>query len=79
MCKNILVVLYNVKSETEILLKFASKIRELRFIKNVSQLEAYNDTGIHFGRIEQGKRNVSLTTIFKLAEYFKVSPKDLLD
>ncbi|MCB0478090.1 MAG: helix-turn-helix transcriptional regulator [Crocinitomicaceae bacterium] len=33
---------------------------------------------MHFGRIEQGKRDVSITTIYKIAEYFDVSVSELL-
>ena len=62
----------------EILLKFAKKIKELRLAKGVSQQDAYNDTAIHFGRIEQGKRDVSLTTLVKIAKYFDVSVGELV-
>ena len=41
--------------------------------KNVTQEDVYNDTGIHVARIEQGKRDISFTTLCKLAEYFGVN------
>jgi len=66
------------ESNQEILLKFAKKIKELRLAKSVTQQDAYNDTGIHFGRIEQGKRDASLTTLVKIAEYFDVSIGELM-
>jgi len=66
------------KTDQEILLEFAAKVKELRITKGVTQQDAYNDTGIHFGRIEQGKRDVSLTTLVKLAEYFGVSVSKLI-
>ncbi len=66
-------------SDKVILHKFAAKVKALRQGKKLSQADAYNDTGIHFGRIEQGKRDVSLTTIIKIAKYFNISPKDLFD
>ncbi|MGV6862603.1 MAG: helix-turn-helix domain-containing protein [Putridiphycobacter sp.] len=64
--------------DQEILLKFSKRIKELRLAKGVTQQDAYNDTGIHFGRIEQGKRDVSLTTLVKIAEYFEVEVGDIL-
>lgn len=38
----------------------------------VTQEQVYNDTGIHIARIEQGKRDISYTTLVKLAQYFEV-------
>jgi transcriptional regulator with XRE-family HTH domain len=67
------------ESNQEILLKFAKKIKELRLAKGVTQQDAYNDTGIHFGRIEQGKRDASLTTLVKISEYFEVGISQLID
>ncbi|NOQ72012.1 MAG: helix-turn-helix domain-containing protein [Crocinitomix sp.] len=65
-------------SDQEILLNFATKVKELRIAKGVTQQDAFNDTGIHFGRIEQGKRDVSLTTLVRLADYLAVSLNDLV-
>ena len=56
----------------EILLTLANRLKELRKRKNVTQEEVYNDTGIHVARIEQGKRDISFTTLCKLASYFEV-------
>ena len=66
------------KTDQEILLEFATKVKELRIAKGVTQQDAYNDTGIHFGRIEQGKRDVSLTTLVKIARYFGVNSGSLV-
>lgn len=65
-------------SESKILLQFAGKVKELRHKKGVTQADAFTDTGIHFGRIEQGKRDVSLTTLLKIAKYFEVSVGELV-
>ena len=46
------------------------KIKALRQIKGVTQEQMYNDTGIHVARIEQGKRDISFTTLKKIAGYF---------
>ena len=57
---------------TELLLTLANRLKELRKQKNLTQEDVYNDTGIHVARIEQGKRDISFTTLCKLAEYFGV-------
>ena len=61
------------KTNEEILLELANKLKGLRKIKGVTQEQVYNDTGIHIARIEQGKRDVSYTTLIRLAEYFEVA------
>jgi transcriptional regulator with XRE-family HTH domain len=57
----------------ELLLNLAKRLKELRKTKGVTQEDVYNDTGIHVARIEQGKRDISYTTLYKLAEYFGVA------
>jgi transcriptional regulator with XRE-family HTH domain len=66
-------------SNDKILLKFARRVKELRVKRGLTQEDAFNDTGIHFGRIEQGKRDVALTTIVRIADYFKISVGELVD
>jgi len=67
------------KVKKEILLKLASRIKELRSERCLTQAQAKIDTKIHFGRIEQGKRNISYTTLHKICEYFEVSYKEFFD
>ena len=57
----------------QLLLNLAKRIKELRKIKGVTQEDALNDTGIQFSRIEQGKRDIQLSTIEKLCKYFEIS------
>jgi transcriptional regulator with XRE-family HTH domain len=59
-------------NQKEQLLNLAKKVKGLRKIKNVTQEQVLNDTGVHIARIEQGKRDVSYTTLYKLADYFRV-------
>lgn len=56
----------------ELLLFLAGKLKELRMEKGQTQEQVYDQTGIHIGRIEQGARDVSYTTLVKLAGYFEV-------
>jgi len=58
------------------ILNLSAKIKELRTNKKVTQQEAYNDTGVHFGRVEQGKTNVTYTTLIKLQNYFNCPIQD---
>jgi len=60
----------------QLLSNLAKRVKQLRKIKGVTQEEALNDTGIQFSRIEQGKRDVQLSTINKLCEYFGISLKE---
>ncbi len=63
---------------SDLLLSLAKRVKELRSIKGVTQEQATTDTGIHFGRIEQGKRDVTISTIQKLSSYFGVSMHEFL-
>jgi len=66
-------------SKQEALLKIAKRIKQLRKKTGVSQQDAYTDTGIHFGRIEQGRRDLSYYTLFKICLYFNITLKDFFD
>ncbi|WP_343637510.1 helix-turn-helix transcriptional regulator [Fluviicola sp.] len=63
---------FSVMENGELLLTIAKRLKELRNKKGVTQEDVYNDTGIHVARIEQGKRDISFTTLCKLADYFGV-------
>lgn len=66
-------------SNKEILLSLANEIKVLRKEKNLTQQDVYNDTGIHLARIEQGKRNISFITLYKLSMYFNITFFDLFN
>lgn len=63
----------------QLLSNLAKRVKELRSIKGVTQEEALNDTGIQFSRIEQGKRDVQLSTLYKLCQYFEISLHEFFD
>jgi len=50
------------KSNEEMLLDLAHKLKGLRKIKGLTQEQVFHDTGIHIARTEQGKRDSSYTT-----------------
>lgn len=70
--KNDLVVMKNNKDKAKLLM-LAKRVKELRTEKGLTQEEAYNDSGIHFGRIEQGKRDPSYTTLIKVSNFFQLT------
>lgn len=56
----------------ELLIELSKKLKALRQVKGVTQESVFHDTGIHIARIEQGKRDISYTTLRKLCAYFGV-------
>lgn len=59
-----------------LLLDVITCIRELRKSKNITLESFYFDTGIHLARIEQGKTNITISTLSKICEYFEISIVD---
>jgi transcriptional regulator with XRE-family HTH domain len=66
-------------SDKTILLTLAKRIKGLRKEKGVTQAICYNDTGINFGRIERGVRDISFITLLKICAYFEIEPKDFFN
>jgi transcriptional regulator with XRE-family HTH domain len=62
-----------------ILLELANRIKTLRNERNLTQTVCYEDTGINFGRIERGVRDVSLTTLIRICRYFDITMNELLE
>lgn len=68
----------NDKINSTLLIALSNRVKELRLEKGVTQIDASNDTGIHFGRIEQGRRDISFSTLNKLSEYFGLTMQEFL-
>ncbi len=51
-------------------------IKQLRKEKKVTLEVFYFDTGIHLARIEQGKQNITVATLFKICDYFGMKLSD---
>lgn len=66
------------KDKKALLIQLAKRIKGLRKLKNLTQIDCYNDTNIHFARIEQGKRDISFTTLFKICQYFDITMDEFL-
>lgn len=57
----------------------AQRIKALRNENGLTQEDFYNDTNIHIGRIELAKRDISVSTLSKICEYFKINIDDFFD
>ena len=51
-------------------------IKDLRQQKSITLEIFYFDTGIHLARIEQGKQNITISTLSKICNYFEISLSD---
>lgn len=63
-------------NDSELISRIVSCIKDIRNTRNVTLEVFYFDTGIHLARIEQGKQNISVSTLAKICEYFNVSLSD---
>jgi transcriptional regulator with XRE-family HTH domain len=54
----------------------AERLKEVREQKGFTQEIVVYDTGVNIGRIESGQRDISLTTIKTLCDYYEISMKD---
>jgi len=61
------------RKNTILVSKIASRVKQLREEKNISQELFYIDTEIHIARIETGKSNITVSTLLAICEYFGVS------
>lgn len=62
--------------------KIGSRIRELRHQRDLSQEQFANICGLdrtYIAGIEQGKRNVSIVNIEKIAKAFEISLSELFE
>ncbi len=62
------------KTEKEILLKkIATRVKQLRAAKGLTQRDIIYSTDINIIRIENAEINVTIYTIERLCEYFEIS------
>ena len=55
-----------------LLLQIAARVKSLREARGYSQEQVYFDTGIHVGRIETARLNVTVSTLGALCRYFEI-------
>ncbi|PKH85481.1 helix-turn-helix domain-containing protein [Colwellia sp. Bg11-28] len=66
---------------SDLIHKFAEKLRSLREEKNISQDGLSKLTDIdrsYIGRIDRGEVNISINNLFKIAKALKCQPADLM-
>lgn len=64
------------EEEKEFLSQLAVRIREIRSEAGITQEKFYEDTNIHIGRIETGRSNISINTLYRICAYFEISVKE---
>lgn len=62
--------------DKKLIQKIALQLKKLRSEKGVSQIDVYNDTNIHIGRLETGRYNMSVSALSALCKYFKIKMSD---
>jgi len=75
-------ILQNRKMSNDFKIDFGKKLKELRKSKGLTQEELYFKSGIsrsHIGMIEKGKRDITLSAIFKLSRALEVPLQSLFD
>jgi transcriptional regulator with XRE-family HTH domain len=61
---------------TELSQRMVFCIKEIRKTKNITLEAFYFDTGIHLARIEQGKQNITISTLSRICDYFEMNLSD---
>ena len=57
----------------------AGRLKELRAEKGVSQETVYEDTGVHIGKIETARYNITVSTLSKLCNYYGITLKEFFN
>lgn len=71
-----------IKEKVEIKKKFGLNVRRYRLIRNISQEELGELTGLHrtyISSVERGKQNISLENIYLISSALNVKISTLLD
>lgn len=61
---------------------FGQRVRQLRTLADLSQVQLAELCGLHrtyIGAVERGERNISLLNIFAIARALNVAPAELLE
>lgn len=62
--------------DNTLLAKIAFVLKRLREDRELTQLDVYDDTNIHIGRIEAAKINLTLSSLASLCQYYEISMVD---
>jgi transcriptional regulator with XRE-family HTH domain len=61
---------------TDLIEKIVFLIKQLRKSKKITLEVFYFDTGIHLARIEQGKQNITISTLSEICKYLEIKLSD---
>ncbi|MCP9752793.1 helix-turn-helix domain-containing protein [Ferruginibacter sp. HRS2-29] len=61
---------------TKLLHKIGVTIKEVRIKKGLTQEDVYTDTGIHIARMETAARNLSISSLSVVTDYFEIKLSD---
>ena len=61
--------------DTILLKAIARRLKELRAAKGVSQ----EDTGLHIGRIETERHNITVSTLSRLCDYYGITLSEFFE
>ena len=61
------------RRDDKVLRQIADRIREIRKELNITQTVVIEDTGVNIGNIEAEAKNLTITTLIILCDYFEVS------
>lgn len=64
------------RKNTILVSKIANRIKQLREEKGISQDSFFIDTDIHIARIESGRSNVTVSTLYAICDYFGITLSD---
>lgn len=61
------------RRNTALLEAIAGRLKELRAANGISQEVVYEDTGLHIGKIETAKYNITVSTLSRLCSYYGIT------
>lgn len=59
--------------------EMVARLKYLRHERAINQTDVYIDTDINIARIEAEYRNITVSTLADLCEYYRISLKDFFD
>ncbi len=65
--------------DTILLKAIARRLKELRAAKGVSQETVYEDTGLHIGRIETERHNITVSALSRLCDYYGITLSEFFE
>jgi DNA-binding Xre family transcriptional regulator len=60
------------------LVTLATRLKAARERKQLTLQEAYDLTGIHVGRLEANRANMTVLTLLTLCRFYEVQPADII-